>query len=1108
MLEEALAKAIADKGAQLLNKSAFKQVAESIGKPISKTLRKLGFSPKVDLFGETLEGFTTKASKDILSELPITKFTSEDLVKIKDRTDGKRYEGEDVKVAGSILDLKSKGSALATRAKLFAKTDRGAGKKLELENRQREQRVAKHVKEAEFIVMDFNDALSNYIKDTKGVNEQETLDLIQEALTTDTSFGEGNANQSRFDALNLPEELITQIKRMRNKVDALTMSLQNDGVLVNEDIRAILNKNLGFYLNRTYQKHLVDNWAEKYKKLIPKEDFDRIQNYFRNQYETSNIASVNWSKTKDGGYIVSFKNTAGVRSDKVGKGVDSGKIKLESLDEVTDKFGQIGFSPADIIGLREAMEDTFDDDGNLKKTANSYTLQDETGEQDVIKFGMTSEQMDNLISSVVGNDKIVEDITLGRGIQTGIGASAGLGSVETGPLKKRKDIAEPVRILLGEIVDPRANFTNTVYKMANLLEKGKFENMLIREGERTFLTPNRTATNTVQLTEEDSRIFGNLQIGEETEAREYWTSPEIYDLLYGKVKPNSNPVIQSLIMMNGLAKAALTIGKPDSQARNYWGAVWNLASTGRMPQYLTTSAKVSFADATKTQRALSIMSSPLAVTLGVSTAINKKSVDEIREIHLEAAERGLLGENPQAGIVEDLVKYVDGSKTSFSTLEKIKDFQRRHFDNFSKPYQATDEVFKVSQWQQEIDDYTKFYPNKSKEEIMDITAEIVRKTQPTYSNSSKAEKLLSKTPLAGSFIMFSAQQYRTKVAIMQQAAKEIREGKQQNIPGMAALGRKRLAALAGISLITPTLAIMTRLAMGWSADEDEAISAGMPFYGQNNYRIYLNGDKKKPLFLDMTFVDPFSQFQKPFVAAWRGEDISDKIGGFISETADPFASPEIYTQRVLELFHNEDQYGKAIAKEEYGAIINTGRVLSHALDPFVPGYAKTFANIYKGAVDYSEDYGKEYSLANELTNVGLGVKVKERDTQKMYRSKISLARGIMNAARSNYAIKSKADRDTRLDIISQEKQYKLAVSKSKEKFDEIKKSMDHMIALGYNKAEISATLKEAKVPKYMIKQLFRGEFLGIFKQDIKVGGKVKAKKGDFVKYETLKYYKK
>ena len=1061
-LEEALAKAVADKGADMVNASAFKKFARSLNSVIAKPLRKIGFGPNINLYESTLQDFTNKASKEILGELPITTINSEQFGQIRD---GKTRTGDThVQLASSLLDTEAWGKRAGIKIRIWTSPDVG-GKKLANEKRRVINLIKAKVKEGNFIVIDLNKALSDYTKTLKGTNAENKTTLenalsdIQGAMTNklEADFSK------RLGALDLPIEVTTQVERMRNMVDDMTRLMQNEGLLIDEGLRAILDQNMGFYLNRSYAKHSVKNYDKVYKNYMTPDQYNEIIKYLRGKYETGSIKKIDFSKKKNGDVYYTFTNKSGLKS--ASKRIGDFSKKIDDFSKLSGIFD----------------EETINHIQNSLKVVDkgSYELPTATDTQSVIGFTLTDSQIKgHIIHAIVGEKGSAESIQPGKPLE-----KAGLGALETGIFKKKGEIDAPIGLLLGEMLDPRVNFLNSITRMASAFYKGNFEAKMIEGGGNTFFTKGRTVTNTKEITVEDSNTLGG---------RGYYTTPEIYETLYGKNKVYDDKVVQGLIMLNGATKAALTIYNDASQARNFWGAVWNLLCTGRLPTNLLKASKIAFADGTEGQKLASMVSTPLAVILGAAQVFEKTSVEDIRKLAIEAVKYGMIGESLDVSILKDLMESISNAKSGNAVFNAMKKAHDTATDTFAKPYSASDEIFKLSQWFAEIKDFKKIYPEKSDAEIKALTAEKVRRMQPTYSLSPKVFQKLSRFPLAGSFVQFTAQMWQTRAFIISEASREIREGIATGNPRLRNLGVQRLISLAAVSSVTPIIASIINSSMGWDEEDVEAYRRSQPSYSENNTIIFLNKDKKRPVTFDLSFIDPSSQWHQMITAGMRGEDLTGVASGFLSEGINPFANSEIFTKKMIELSQNRTEYGQQIHSASKSNLDNVGSVLKHSIDVLLPGIFHTAADVYKGAIGYETDYGKVYDLTNELLNSRLGIKTKIKDVKKIIPSKMKRSYVTMNEAKRAY--KEVIDeKEFFLLSVDKDARYDNAMKKGQAYFNEIKKDYDAMLRLGFSQKEIKESARDKRIPSYLINQVIKGKFLGIDK-----------KTGNFIKKEKRK----
>ncbi len=1037
-LDEALARAITDQGAKIVEKSAFSTWLKKFWDAIK---RLIGLTPRINLAETTLEQFSKKAAKELLNQTPISEIDTETLAKIQD---GERTPS--VIVSKSIMSPKnSRADKVRTWVDKGFKVDKGAGPGLELLRREALNAISRHKSSMGFILIDFNKSLADEVKkipkDKRKAGTQKILELVNESLQV----------QGTSTTL-LPELLQAPVERMRTEIDNLTEELRDSKVLAGDEILAVLNQNLGIYLHRSYMKHDVPNYTENYKKFMTNAQYVDAVNFLKDNYEVSNISSVRFEKNTLGETLYTFVNSAGIETDPL-------TINISS-EMMTDILGE-----APIKRLLKKVK---------KNNKGSIKLDAPSDIQEIIKFRITSEKTETLIDAILDKGVSTERIVLGGKID-----AIGVGKVESSILKKKGEIAPEIRALMGEYIDPRVNFTKTITKMAALLEKAKFEQELLSQGEGTFLTKTRTSINTAEIKESQSRGLKKM-----------WVPPEIHNLLFGKDslfdsgKLFDGKFAQGLIFLNGLTKANLTIFKDDSQARNFWGAAMNMMAMGHLPTGLIDAIKVGTADFSKAENFMTIISSPLFILNVIAGASGKKSKETLRNEFTDAVNFGLIDEALDPGIINSLIDQVADVGSPNKAWTKTKRFAKNKVKLFSKPYQLSDNIFKISAWKKEIDAHIKAFPDLTENQIKRMAADKVRKMQPTYSNASLFTKELSKFPLVGSFVMFAGQMWRTRANIIAIASNEISEGVKTKNSQLVKMGLKRVVGLAAMASTVPILAAVSRAIFGISDKEDEEIGRNFPGYSENSIRLYTSPDLKKPKFLDMSFIDPMSIFQKPIVALMRGDDLHESLQGFSKELTNPFIGEEIFVQHIGEAMRNRDAYEQKIANDQLGAAEQFGIRLAHVSGILLPGYVTTAKNITKGALEAETDYGKVFDFWTEIINSRAGVKGKERD---MTTSFISKQKRIWAEMNESFDIWEKALTTKEFQFFSVESRLKQANEKIKHWHGEMVKRYKGMKVLGFTDQQVSDFMDDAGVPDYMITQVQRNQLIGIDVQKEEIG---------------------
>lgn len=1063
--DEALARAITDSGLKLENKNAFITWLRKFWAAIKKGL---GLNPNINLAETTLQEYSDKVAKELLNELPIAgNLDSDTYSKI---INNERIEGV-VKVDTSILAERSGLDLLKTKfIDRELRESKGAGKELLNKKERVKFKIERHVKEAEINLKKFHKILKDYVatnefkeqyvkdkkgKDGKPITKKEAVNNLL------TDINNALTSRGAIDLLSLPKEFLSSIQTMRDHVDNLTNLLMSEGIVstlrdaegnvIGQDIEAILTNNLGQYLTRSYKKHDIVDWPEVYKEHLSEDELNKAVSFLKDKYGVSNIKGIKFEKDSDGNVYYRFINSRGLES-----------IAEANLD--LKEFAGI-ISEEDIKLIQDAVKN---------QESGEINFENKTEEQDIVKFELTTDGVNGLIQKL-----------LTKGATTKIAKGAkldvpGVGKLEAGILKKKdQNLDGVIRMLYGEYTDPDVNYVKTITKMAALAEKSKFEKDLLAGGEGIFISKTKKPEGgmTVEIKESESKGLAGR-----------YTTPEIHNLLFATDEIFMGSLMEQVNLLNALTKASLTIFKDDSQARNFWGAIANLMSTGHMPTGYLEAIKTATINAKKGDKtAMAILSSPLFFVNVLSEALGEnRTQSQIEEDYLDAIEHGLLDDSVSAGIIEDLLNRTKEVKSK-GVLSATKSGLKEVTAKASRVYQLSDSLPKLVQWKKEIRDLTKAFPGKDKKEIKRMAAEKVRLMQPTYSKAANILKRLSRSPIIGSFVMFQVQMYRTRFAILKEANKEMKQGIKENNKQLMRMALKRYVGMGVMSIATPVLAAVARGLTGWSDEDDAYLSRFFPFYSENNTRIMFGEDKLHPAYFDMTFMDPSSFLHKPVVAAIRGEDLEDKFTGFFSEAIGPFTSAEIFVGQLNEVVNNMDEYKRNVTNPNLPGWERSVEKLLHATEVLVPGVLKTAFNITLGSLDAYTNYGKVYNFWDEVMNSRIGTKKKTIDVPKKVKgtmkgryNDITETTKIYKEALDNQLLKSTFPSVYKWNV---DRKFRQTEEKVREHYNNLKLDYEAAKALGLSRMELQRLIvSDAKMPQKLFDNISVYEFSGIDKE--------------------------
>ncbi len=1064
--EEALAKAVADRGQAILekeNKNLYQSFRTWLRNFWNSIKSSMGIKPSFNLSTTTLDGFANSVAKELLNEFPISNLSDKDMEQIM-----KKQVAPRINISNSILAKRNRFDNFNSWKSFWFDESKGAGKAITQMMGQLKGKIDRRIKDAEYTLKNFNDALAEWAYNEPDKAKRKAM--TEKALSAVDEYLKDAGGASLF---KIPAELRGVAQSMRESVDNLQHELRtalSDWGIMSPELEATFNKNMGIWVNRSYMMHDVPSYGKIYKDILTPQQLAKVENFIRDQYETGVITGMKWETLKDGSKTVTFTNVNGLDS----QSYNSSEYDLENIIK-----SAISVDADKVI-------DVFN-----KLDSHDLLLDNPSSQQNIVSFRLSSNEIEGIMDDIVSNGNEKAGL-IGSSIISSVGAN----SFEQSVLKKRGDIEPAIRMLMGEYLDPRINFMKSVVKLSQLIEKGKIEHELKLQGEGSLFRKSEK----IPEGGESSILSKQISASESYLLKGYWTTPEIHNALFKKHTSRDAGIIQVLSILNGIAKASLTVLKDDSQSRNFWGAALNMMATGHLPTGLIHATMTATNDFTGGQKAASVMSTPLFISMMAGEAWlsmngdKKASKDLFKQSFLDAVKYNLIEQSVQAGALKEMADklYTDVVVGSVFTRAKIKTAKgyKTFMETFSKPYQASDAIFKIIQWEKEKKALSNAYKwkvdsgqmtrDEFNEYINSKAAELVRSEQPTYSKSAEAMRWISRMPLFGSFVMFQSQMWKTRRALIrniQDMLKEANEATDVNQKKVLRhMASKRVAGLVFSMSFTPVLALASMYAMGISGDDDDAISQMFPSYGENALRLYLSPDKKNPVYLDLSFIDPSSQFQKMVVALIRGDDANEKISGFLKEGVEPFISQEIAFQRLAEIFNNKDQYGRPITNpQDYWTQKWTDR-LGHVSEVLIPGFLNSAAKIYKGAIGYKNDAGYQYHLWQEIMNSRLGVKAKDRDMSRAYRSMSRTYWAGMEESKKIFT--DIRDSKEYSDKEKQEAYFRSYVA-AKSNFDKLYKKYEAMKKLDFSDAEINKALDEAKVPKYIISQIKTNTFKGI-----------------------------
>lgn len=529
-------------------------------------------------------------------------------------------------------------------------------------------------------------------------------------------------------------------------------------------------------------------------------------------------------------------------------------------------------------------------------------------------------------------------------------ASGKLGSKDLSILTKRKDIAEPIRRLMGEYRDPMTNYARSVTKMAHLIANHEFLTEVRAQGLGTFLHEEPVVRDGVRYTKaiaaEGSKTMAPLN--------GLYTTPEIRRAFEEALAPEQSPEwLRQILRLNAAVKYAKTVGSVQTHVRNVLGNVGFAVMNGHWRVW---KAK----DALRTT----------AANLGIGDdALWREEYKRLQRLNV-------VDESARADELRDAVQ--DTMKRRFDEVSPAATLTEKAVRTATQAYRAEDDVWKVFAFYNERERYSKALKGESVEEVEKRAAEIVRNTYPTYSKVPLAFKKLRKFPLVGTFISFPAEVFRTTFHTLKLAQEELAD------PRLRKIGAQRLAGIAAAATGVYGTSLASRYLAGVTAEEEDDMRRFLPSWTENSNLVFLGRDKDGNVrYIDLSYSDPHSYLRTPVNAMLRGDDWVPALQNAVGQMLSPFLSEEIMAQHMLDVSRNkEKESGRPIYNPEDDAVGRFNSILGHLVDAVEPGTWSSFERIAQGLEGETTLYGTARDPLIEAAAMATGFRITKLDLKQ------------------------------------------------------------------------------------------------------------------------------
>jgi len=555
---------------------------------------------------------------------------------------------------------------------------------------------------------------------------------------------------------------------------------------------------------------------------------------------------------------------------------------------------------------------------------------------------MSAEEVSGVVSNIMREAQKSSDIT---GFMT---RGSKYGSKDVSVLKRRKEVPEPLRELLGEYKDARVNFTKTATKLNYIIAN------------HHFLTSLRDSLYGVALFDkpiklDEARDFNTRLASKNSDTMNpldglYTTTDFDQGLQDIMETTRAGGVMRAMMATNSMVKYGKTIISPATQIANFISGVWFTIGNGHL---------FSLAGVKAGAKAGSVTMADIAGENAFGRFVGKKfdsnwSADKYKDYINDLIEKGVLHNSPNSTemrkAIEDFME--------FNTTTEGASHPKNILKFMQKTYQLGDDFWKVIGYESEKASKLKAGFDLRKAER--IAADRIVNGYPTYSMVPRLIQQIRKWWLVGTFVSFPYEMGRTTINQFRFLAEDFKSDK-------PAFARRGLGLAVAHSAFIG-LSTISMLNNGVDDEDDEAIRALLPPWSRNATLYYTGYDENGMLtYVDMSRYNPYGYVQKPFQALVNGNNkgATKKILDATKELSEPFIGPEITASALVEIYSNQriGMYGKIFNPDDSMWEQNKSK-FNHLRRNMQPTILSQLENVYQASQGRVKG-AKQMTMADE-----------------------------------------------------------------------------------------------------------------------------------------------
>ncbi len=619
------------------------------------------------------------------------------------------------------------------------------------------------------------------------------------------------------------------------------------------------------------------------------------------------------------------------------------------------------------------------------------------------------------------------------------------GAIGTTIFKKRKNIPQEIKALLGEVKDPQTVYLTTIVKMISAATAAQYQhniadtndtltamyNAAVANGTAdkavpplfsTVPIPAAGLTKKIKLPESGSfNILGN-RIG----AFEIYVVPEVAEFFQDNTITIPNDFIGTLAAVNTVAKVNATVLSLPTQERNFIANLAKLATAFMWDKNRVSIAKQFGSSIYQRSRneALQIKGG-IQKVVGIRNGTVKPDYSNAFErLEHVMVQQGLHNSDI---VAQDINRELKDSNSLLNLLDAAADKTKLTaligsgakgiVKTAMRWYAAGDNIFKEALFMGELNNYSNAYFGKTYEELLntgtpdeiqkveDIAGEIIRNTMPNYNEAYKLVKDMQKygvSTFIAPFAIFRLEQFRTIRNTYETIGREIRN--QNPDPTVRAniksVGYRRLFSSLSLAAVSTTM--LFNFLNGLDDDEEEFVRKYLVADTIDSPLITKDSEGNIEI-VDNAAINIYGSLGLADTALIEllsnDEDVQKSaLLKLIKGIAGPVIAPQIGTLSAINALQGKDQYGKDLSNPQDNIVTKLGNVIAaFSKDVVVPGTAKAVTRLDKKEEELykqEDDIARMEAEGVDEETITLALKTRDLLQKDIEREKLSFFPGI------------------------------------------------------------------------------------------------------------------